>query len=149
MKTSELRSWLGKYYLFTTAGLGGYLLLLPESIFLPISKSVADDALNVVIPVFLAQLTLVFRWYGSVTQEDDTIVDIPTWTVKGPPLVVLGLLGVTMLLTVIGNLLDGGWTPSPQAFKRIVTFCVSIINATTVYLVASYFGMKRIYEKGE
>lgn len=141
MKTKDVRNWLGIYFLLITGILGAYLLLFGETILLPIAKQEAMDVFQIVIPVFIGQLTIIFRWFAGFTKvDDDEVIDIPAWVVKGPPLLVIGILFVAVVSMVVGNLYSSEqWTTSPGQLKVIVTFCVSILNATTIFIVGGYF----------
>jgi hypothetical protein len=141
MRAKDVRNWLGIYFLLVTGAFGAYLLLFRESPLLPISKAEAVDAFEILVPVLLAQVTMIFRWFsGSQTSEEATL-PLPRWVVMGPPIMVIAILILAVCTLVFGNLGAGKrWAPSPDAFKGIVTFCVSILNATSVFIVSKYFG---------
>jgi uncharacterized membrane-anchored protein len=143
MKNAELRDWLGKYFLMITGVLGAYVLLLGETALLPVTKEDALDVFQIIVPVLVGQLTLIFRWFGeNVQAPSEEIAFVPPWVVKGPPLMVAGILTLSIGAMVVGNFVEATWTVSPQQFKALVTFCVTILNATTVYIVTSYFRSK-------
>lgn len=141
MKTKDVRNWLGIYFLLITGILGGYLLLFGETVLLPMTKQEAMDVFQIVIPVFIGQLTIIFRWFaGFNTADDDEVINIPPWVVQGPPLLVIGILIVALVSMIVGNFYSSQqWTTSPGQFKVIITFCVSILNATTIFIVGGYF----------
>jgi hypothetical protein len=140
MKLSQIRNWLGIYFLLITGILGGYILLFKETTMLPISHSDGLSAFQIIIPVLVGQLTLIFKWYGAERAENDEIVNIPVWVIKVPPLMVSVLLILSISILVFGNLGDGkSWAISPDSFKTIVTFCVTILNATSVFIVLRFF----------
>jgi len=148
MKTKDVRNWLGIYFLLITGILGAYFLLFGETILLPIAKQEATDVFQIVIPVFIGQLTIIFRWFAGFTKvTDDEVIDLPSWVIKGPPLLVIGILVVAMVSMILGNLYSSEqWTTSPGQLKGIVTFCVSILNATTIFIVGGYFKPPKLTE---
>lgn len=141
MKTIDVRNWLGVYFLLTTVSLGVYILLFGDTRLLPINKNDSADAFQIIIPVFVAQLTTVFSWFTNVADvSKDATVSIPTWIVKTPPLLVVGVIVVTIISMIAsGNNGSISWVDASK-FKTIVTFCVTILNATTVLVVAKVFG---------
>ncbi len=140
MKISQIRDWLGLYFLSITVSLGGYLILCSETIALPISKSEAMDCLEIIIPVLIGQLTLMFKWYGIDQKTVDKKANIPSWVVKGPPIMVSFLLLCSIVILIVGNLDEGkSWVISPDTFKRLITFCVSVLTGTSVFIVARFF----------
>ena len=137
MKLSALRDWLGKYFLFTTAALGAYFLLAAETAILPLRRSEATAAFQIIVPVLMGQLTLIFKWMAAAQREDaEMVVNVPKWAVTSPPILMLLLVGAAIIAVVIG-------AAGPAALKSTVTFAVSILNATTVFLVARYFEASR------
>ena len=142
MKARELRNWIGIYFLLITAGLGGYVLLFAETQLLPLRRSDAVAALEIIIPVLMGQLTLIFRWYatGQEAETANVSIPLPAWVVKGPPIIVLVLMSCAIIQMVLGNMAGSiTWTLSPENFKAVVTFCVSLVNGTTVFIVGRYF----------
>jgi hypothetical protein len=140
MNSKDVRNWLGIYFLLITGVFGAYLLLFRESPLLPLSRAEAVDAFEILIPVLLAQLTMIFRWFSGQERDLTAAISIPRWVVVGPPIMVGSILILATITLVLGNLGDGKrWAPSPDGFKGIVTFCVSILNASTVFIVSKYF----------
>jgi len=140
MTIKQIRNWLGLYFLLITSVLGGYILMFKETSLLPISKSEGIDAFEIIIPVLVGQLTIIFKWFGIGQTEQDKIVDIPVWVVKGPPIIVAILLIGAVVNLVVGNS-DGTHAKviSPDSFKAIVTFSVTLLNATTLFIIARFF----------
>ena len=137
MTAKEIRNWLGVYFLLITAILGGIILLFGNSI-LRIDDSIG--VFEIIIPVLVGQLAIIFRWFTSdhiSSKKHRTL--LPGWIVKGPPLLVLLLLITSIALKIIGFHYDSPWTPSDEQFKAVVTFCVTILNATTIYVISRYF----------
>lgn len=141
MRISEIRNWLGLYFLLITGVLGGYLLLLHDSPLLPLTESEAMSSFQIVIPVLIGQLTVIFKWYGTeAVATEDVVVNLPTWVVKGPPLLVSALLVLGIGALVLGSWGEGhNWAPSPGNFKSLITFCVSLLNASTIFILARFF----------
>ncbi|HEX8289567.1 MAG TPA: hypothetical protein VF556_16405 [Pyrinomonadaceae bacterium] len=146
MKVKDVRNWLGIYFLIITGILGTYVLLFGETVLLPVSKQEAMDVFQIVIPVLIGQLTIIFRWFAGFEAENtEASINMPTWVIKGPPLLVVGILIITVTLMVVGNMFSSlQWTISPDQFKVIVTFCVSILNATTIFIIGRYFKMPQV-----
>jgi hypothetical protein len=142
MKASDVRNWLGIYFLLTTVLLGSYILLFGETTLLPIKKKDSMDAFQIIVPVFVAQLTAIFRWFSSVTDENkDEFVPIPSWVVKIPPLLVIAVIVIAVISMIVSEHLpsNGSWMDA-TTFKSIVTFCVTILNTTTVVVIIRFFG---------
>jgi hypothetical protein len=137
----EVRDWIGKYFLFTLAALGGYIYIFSETVFLPISRSEALAAGETIIPVFLGQLTIMYRWFFSTTPIDTVgNTEIPSWLIKGPPVVSVILIIASIVSMIVGSNQQAHWTPDPETFRRIVVFVVSLLNVTTLIVISRYFG---------
>jgi hypothetical protein len=132
---------LGKYFLFITSTLGGYILLCAETPLLPISRSQSNCILEIIVPTLLAQVTLVFQWFGRGSRHsEDPEANIPQWVIVGPPIAVIVLIALGILGLIIGNLGEGkAWAPSPAAFQAIVALSVSLLNASTIFVMAALF----------
>ena len=143
MKAGEIRDWLGKYFLLTTVILGGYILLFAGryTVLLRIDWETGVNCFQIIIPTLIGQLTIIFRFFGTnLAIKDDAIVPIPSWVVKWPPLLCLGLIIVTIVVMALGNIGEGQpWSPLQNQFKMIVTFYVTVLNATTVFVVSRFF----------
>lgn|SRR5262249_31300609 len=143
MRAGEIRDWLGKYFLLSTIIIGGYILLFAGryTVLLRIDWGTGMDCFQIIIPTLVGQLTIIFRFFATAqTIKDDTIVDIPSWVVKWPPLLLIGLLVVTVVVMGMGNVGEGQpWSPLQDQFKLIVTFYVTVLNATTVFVISRFF----------
>jgi hypothetical protein len=137
MSTMQVRNWLGLFFLGTTAILGAYIILFQGTRALPIPPKDATSAFQIVIPTLIAQLTIAFRWISNPPADADTEIALPQWAVIGPPVSVLVILIGTIILLVAdaGRSLDGG-----TIFKNAVTFCVSLLAASTTFIVSRVFG---------
>ena len=145
MRGSEVRNWLGRYFLALLGSLSGYILLFQETPLLPLSKNEATCALQIIMPVLLAQVTLSFRWFATRRgRRNDAEIGVPRWVVIGPPLLVVALLVSSIVLLIAGNAGEGShWAPAPSTFRSVVTLCVSILNASTVFVVGAIFRADR------
>lgn len=143
MKAQEIRNWIGKYFLFTLSALGGYIYIFAETNFLPISESEAMAAGETIIPVFLGQLAIVYKWYFTDGNDKRTASPedpaVPTWLVKGPPILAVILIVCVILMMILANLTQANWAPDPESFRRVVVFVVSMLNVTTIMVVSRYF----------
>ena len=136
MKITDIRNWLGAFFLGTTGALGAYIILFQGTLALPISTKDAMSAFQIIIPTLIAQLTIAFRWVANPPTDTEDRVRLPRWAVIGPPFVVSAILIVTIALLVFdgGKSLDGG-----AIFKNAVTFCVSLLSASTTFVVSRVF----------
>jgi hypothetical protein len=130
------RNWLGIYFLGTTAALGVYILLFAQTKLLPVSSADAASAFKIIIPMFVAQLTIAFKWIASPPTNVAAVTSIPRWAVIGPPIIVDAILIITITYLIIdqGSSADAG-----QTFINVVTFCVTLLSASTVFIVAVIF----------
>lgn len=110
--------------------------MFQETKVLPISIEDANSSFQIIIPTFIAQLTIIFKWFASPPNET-LAIDLPKWVVYGPPILSLIVLIGSLVLIVSdnGESLNGG-----QIFKNIVTFIVSVLGATTVFIITRVFG---------
>jgi hypothetical protein len=136
MSLTSVRNWLGVFFLGTTAALGAYIIIFQETRALPIASRDATSAFQIIIPTLVAQLTLAFRWIANPPTNMDDSIELPKWAVVGPPAAVLLIMVVTVILIVVdaGNSLQGG-----TIFKNAVTFCVTLLGSTTVFLMTRVF----------
>lgn len=98
------------------------------------------DAFQIIVPVFVAQLTTAFTWFTNVSGTAKDTVTFPAWVVQAPPLLVVAVIAITMVSMVMaGGHGAAGWIDATK-FKTVVTFCVTILNATTVLVSGRVFG---------
>jgi hypothetical protein len=136
MPVKRIRDLLGIFYLGTTALLGAYIILFQETTLLPIAAKDATSAFQIIIPTFVAQVTLIFQWIANPPTDVETPISFPSWAIIGPPVLVLLILIATIALLIIdagSQLADG------TIFKNSVTFCVSLLGATSVIIIARVF----------
>lgn len=143
MKPSQVRTWLGLYVLILTTAVGAWILLAGGSPLLPLEKHDVTSSFEIIVPFLLAQVAVVFRYYGGPAPKEHTRRRLPAFIVKGPPLMVTGLLVLLAGLMAHGGVTGSKFTPSPEVFKGTLTFAVAILNATSVYLVTAYFETSR------
>ena len=143
MKPDQVREWIGKYFLLVLSLAAGYIYIFAESPLLPISRSEAFAAGETIIPVFLGQLALIYRWYFSADAIDSANdVCVPPWLVKWPPLLAVLLIGMAVGSLVASNATGSRWAPDPETFRRVVVFSVSLLNVTTIIVITRYFGSR-------
>lgn len=147
MKIANVRKCLAIYFFLMVVGIGMYLYLCAEKWLLPISKSDAEVAAQIILPAFFSPITLIFNWYYRLkTPEDKKVVcPISTWTIILPPLLVFIIFIVTTIALITGNFdSENWWAISPETYRWFLVFAVSILNLSTVKLVSALFS-----EKGE
>jgi hypothetical protein len=139
MSSSQVRNWLGLYVLCLTVFLGGYSLLAPD-VLLPLESADRTASFEIILPLLVAQISLVYRFFIEPDAPHRISVrDIPGWVVKAPPLLVSLLLAAELILFAFAGI-QRRQPPSPEMFKGLVTFCVALLNATTVLIITRYFG---------
>lgn len=149
MKPSAIRNFLGIFYFGTTAFLGGYIAIFGNeefgTVMLPIKAVDAQAAFQIIIPTFIAQLTIIFKWYSSPPSVNDRKISIPKWVVKGPPVVVIILIVtmMTVIITVHGNGISSG-----KIFKNVIMFSTSLLGATSVYIISRVFAEAKDTNEG-
>jgi hypothetical protein len=142
MSVSNIRDWLGKYFLYVTSSLGVYILIFGQPTYLlPIGRSEAMDVLQIIIPTFIAQLTLITLWFTRENRSSaKTILHVPIWLIKGPPTIFIVIISFTILLMIVGEATNS-WRPSTDTLKAVVTLGITLLNTTTIYVVARYFNI--------
>lgn len=139
MSTSQVRNWLGLYVLSLTAALGGYSFLAPDFL-LPLEPGDRTAAFEIILPLLIAQISVVYRFFTDPDAGRRTsLKHTPSWVVKAPLLLVSLLLSAELILFAVAGVRRSR-PPSPETFKGLVTFCVALLNATTVLVVTRYFG---------
>jgi hypothetical protein len=138
MSANDIRNWLGAYVLFLAAILGGYLFLAPASL-LPLESTDRTSCFEVILPFLLGQVAAVYRFYTDPDVHTRSVGGvIPAWAVKGPPIVVTVLLVIELTMFALAGQ-SRGTPPTPELFKGLVTFCVALLNASTVFIITRYF----------
>jgi NADH:ubiquinone oxidoreductase subunit 6 (subunit J) len=146
MTLESARKWLGIFFLLTTVIIGCYLLLFSGMVFLPLTQAEAGDCFQIIIPVLVGQVTVIFQWIAMTNnaQEDkNSLCPIPGWAIKLPPILALLIIILASIVLVIANDSSKNLSASPDTFKHAITFSATILNATTVYLVAKLFPTKK------
>jgi hypothetical protein len=137
MKINTIRNFLGLFYLGTTTILGAFILIFGGfQHILPFSEEDANSSFQIIIPTFIAQLTIIFKWYANPPKLEEETINIPKWVVLAPPILSLLILISTIAIIAVdnGENLEGG-----KMFKNVVTFVVSVLGATTIFIVARVF----------
>lgn len=139
MSATDIRQWLGIYVLILTAAIGGYSFLAPV-VLLPLESSDRTTAFEIILPFLIAQLSAVYRFFTDPdAQRTATSLDIPVWAVKAPLIIVTILLMIEFILFGVAGI-NRQQPPSPETFKGLLTFCVALLNASTVLIITRYFG---------
>lgn len=141
MTARQIRDWLGLYFLLTTGMVGSFILLFGKSV---LRLDDVSGTFQIIIPVLVGQLAMIFKWYATdpPAAEDNRRVPLPTWIIKGPPFMVAAILVVASVTKIAGFHYDRpDLAPSDEQFKGVVTFCVALLNATTIYFIARYFSL--------
>jgi len=106
---------------------------------LPLEWSDRIAAFEIVVPFLLGQIAAVFRYYGEDTRHPSRPLNLPPWVVLGPPIIVTVTLVLLFTCMAVGGISQAEWTPAPDQFKGLLTFCVGLLNASTVYVISKYF----------
>jgi hypothetical protein len=140
VKASAVRDWLGLYVLILTGVVGGYLFIAPRPL-VPLEQADRVASIEIIVPFLLGQTAAVFRFFTNQGEaRRDVMIAVPSWLVKVPILLVSMLLAVELCLMGAGSLLrEPQITPTPDAFKGVLTFCVALLNASTMFLITKYF----------
>lgn len=146
MTYAQAQRWLGLYFLIITSVIGVYVLVASETVALPISHAEGAQAFQIIIPMFLGQITVMFRWFGH--QDSKHLADlapIPTWAIVTPPILAALIIVSAAVALIINNLTSTNGVSGIQtsAFNTAVTLSVGILNASTVFLVTRLFPAER------
>jgi hypothetical protein len=136
-----VRDWLGLYVLVLTGIVGTYLLVAPDPI-LPLDSEEKTASFEIIIPFLLAQVTAVFRYFTH-TRPSEQPIPIPTWVVKAPPIIASMSLMVGFLIMGFGGVLKASWVLSPGQFKGLLTFVVSLLSASSLFVITRYFEVEK------
>src|SRR5262245_31455447 len=142
MKAQEIRRWLGAYILLLTSVLGAYLLLAGGTWVLPLKPDDVTASFEIVIPFLLGQVVIVYRFFTGSHAGDKRIPPMEPFFVKAPPLLATAIISGCLVVMAIGGYESASWTPSGAKFKAIVTFVVTLLNASTAFVVSRYFEAK-------
>jgi len=136
------RRWLALYFLLTTVVVGLYLLIFAGQPILPLSRDEANACFEILIPVLVGQVAVIFQWIALANVNDDENLKpspIPSWAITLPPALALFVILAGAAALVMSNSLSNNSSFGPEGFKTTITFAVSILNASTVVLVARLF----------
>jgi len=138
----QARKWLAVYFLLVTVITGAFLLLFNGTTVLPLSSDDASACFQIIIPVLVGQVTVIFQWIAVANKDDATgklESPVPTWAIRLPALMAVLIIVVATIVLAYANRPAINWTVSPTTFKSAVTFSVTILNASTIFLVARFF----------
>jgi len=142
MTIDQARRWLAIYFLLVTVITGVFLLLFNGTTILPLSADDAGACFQIIIPVLVGQVTVIFQWIAVANKDDPTgkiESPVPTWAIRLPALMAILIVVVATVVLAYANRPGVNWTISPTTFKSAVTFAVTILNASTVFLVPRFF----------
>ena len=151
MKKSEIANWLFYYYLIGTVSMGLILIIIgPENSLLSLTDNLGVFA--IIIPVFLGQVTILYQWFTNQAQKEQIELsknlNISKNLVKLPPIIVLSIFGLAIILRGFGRINDWEIQIDESQFKALVTFGMSILNVTSIYLVSLFYrSAEEIIEK--
>jgi len=145
MKLSEAQKWLGLYFLLITSITGAIILLFGGGDAIPLDEKDVSNSFQIVIPVLLGQLTVIFQWLArhNTNESEDTLCPVPSWAVRTPALVSAGIMALAIVLLFLSNRPNMTWIRfGPARFQATLTFVVALLNASTILLVARLFPTK-------
>jgi hypothetical protein len=141
MTDDDIRKWVGTYVLILTIITGGYLFIAPDFI-LPLEASDRTASFEIIVPFLLGQVAAVFRFYGTPSRRAsdgrDNTAALPGFVVRLPLIAVGALIGIQFTLCAIAGIRRTE-PPSPELFKGLLTFCVALLNASTIFIIGRYF----------
>jgi hypothetical protein len=142
MGASAIRNWLGPYMLGLTFLVAGYFFLAPADI-LALGDGDKHAAGEILVPFFVGQLTLIYQYYGD-NPPRDAPTNIPKWAVMGPLVLVTILFVAIVVLMAVGQQTNHkDLIPAPEPLKGVLTAIVTILNATSAYIITRVFKKKR------
>jgi hypothetical protein len=141
MTYRNARRWLGIYFLLVTVGTGIFLLTCSGSSILPLTAAEAGASFKIIIPVLIAQVTVIFQWIANMTgkEVDTQECPIPPWAIVLPPVCAVFIIVSATLVLALANREDSTLSMSPESFGNAITFSVTLLNASTVFFVAKLF----------
>jgi hypothetical protein len=133
------------YFLLAAGFVGAFLLLFRQTSVLPLEADEANAAFQIIIPVFVAQVVVIFQWLAKTDDAaEDQPSPFPNWAIVLPPVLTLAIFIVAVVALAVSNGPGAAMQVSPDAFQSAVTLSVTILNASTVLLVTRLFpGSKR------
>lgn len=144
MTRDEAQRFLAIYFLASAGIIGVYAILFGETPLLPVPADDAKSAFKIIVPVFLGQVAVMYQWFATrSSQTANEKIDIPAWAIRLPPLMSLLIVVLTVVILVLGAKGWLSWRLPSTAFLDALTFAVSILNASTILLVARLFPRRR------
>ena len=146
MTLGDARRWLALYFMLTTVVVGLYLLLFAKSIALPMTREDANACFQIVIPVLVGQVAIIFQWIATgnaADPEQKLQCPVPSWAIWLPPLLVICIIVIAAAALIVANQPKSQLSMGPESFKAAITFAVSVLNASTILLVPRLFPKKQ------
>jgi len=145
MTIKDARKWIAIYFLLTTAATGAFLLLFSGSIILPLGSEDASASFQILVPVLVGQVTVIFQWLALANEaapENNLPSPVASWAIKLPPILAFAIILTAAFTLALANRADVNLSTSPGTFKNALTFSVTLLNASTIFLVARLFPHK-------
>jgi hypothetical protein len=141
MTLTQARRWLGLYFLVTTSLTGAIILLFGGGTIVPLEEKDVTSSFQIVIPVLLGQLAVIFQWLGRQEESSkDQPCPVPDWAIRTPPILGAIIMLAAIMTLVLSNQQGTKWIKfGPSRFQATLTFVVGLLNASTVVLVGRLF----------
>ena len=116
MTIGEARRWLGIYFVSITGVTGVFLLMFSGTRLLPLTPEEATSSFQIIVPVLIGQLTVIFQWVARAKDDAgrDMQSPVPGWAVKLPPVVALIIIVISVVALCIANREGVNWSVSPE-----------------------------------
>lgn len=142
MSVNDIRNWLGPFVLVLTLTVCAWILGAPL-ILLPLDFGARASSAEIAVPFLLAQIATVYRFFSTdPPKKASDLQRLPAWVVKGPCIGVAVILVALFGMMAVAGVGQNGMV-SPEKFKMVLTFCLSVLNVSTVLLVTRYFAAQR------
>ena len=138
MKAESIRNFLGIFYLGITFFIGAYIQIFKGTSLLNISDEESSSAFQIVVPTFISQLAIIYRWFSKPPPIAKEKILMPKWLVVGPPL----LVSIFFIVVVAVLIITQGAGLKEGVFKGAMTFSVSFLGATSAIIILRMFGQE-------
>ncbi|MFL5354071.1 hypothetical protein [Archangium sp.] len=142
MKLAEAQKWLGLYFLMTTGITGAVILLFGGGTIVPMEEKDVSNSFQIIIPVLLGQLTVIFQWLArqEAVASNDAECPVPAWAIRTPPVLGATIMCAAVVLLFVSNRPGMTWIRfGPNRFQTTLTFVTGLLNASTILLVTRLF----------
>lgn len=142
MTLNDARKWLALYFLITTVSTAGIILLFGGGDLVPLEESDVTNSFEIVVPVLLGQVTVIFQWLArqDIAEAENVSCPLPPWAIRTPPLLAIGVMVLAVVMLFLSNRPETTWIRfGPERFQATLTFVVALLNASTILLVSRLF----------